>query len=58
MAMPTKQASDKNVFQWRESPFVYPESGLETDAVGEANNGTGDSQRLKRPYFQTTDKGD
>lgn len=52
----TKQASDKNVFQWRESPFVSNEGPTKgSDAVGEANPGTDSDQRIKKPAFKTED---
>lgn len=58
MAMPTKQVTDKAASDWRPSPFVSHESGVATDSVGEANPGTGNSQNIKSPSFQTTDRGE
>lgn len=58
MGMPTKQVSDSGAQSWRPSPFVSTGSGEETDSVGEANPGTGDSQFIKKPSFQSRDKGD
>lgn len=58
MAIPTKQATDKNVFQWRDSPFVSGGPAMESESVGETNSGTEDNQTMRKPSFVTKDKGD
>ena len=63
MGMPTKQATDKDTFRWNRGGsmpdgFVTQEGPYDTPVVGQANPGTGDSQRIKKPSFETTDKGD